>query len=307
MKSRMDKYSNSFYKENRTDKNKYLYKEVEDINMSIPRTYSNSKVIDEVNKEIDIDKIKRYIEKMNSNETEKRTKINDIQIEEKDLEEDVEEKDYDLNSVLERARSQRQTNYEQDRSRKVNYSYEDIYEKIKKYNTPASKEENDDELNTNERTLVNLINTIQMTKNDTDLFEDLKGSEDTQLLGTINEVSQDLDFQDAIKREVTSSSFSMSLTNDLNETKENNVVEEIDEVKEEKEDTKEITSTSSFYTTSDIFDKKDFDDKIHEYDDDDEDDEKMSGIKVFGIILAVILLVGILVVGANFIFKLGLF
>jgi len=68
MKSRMEKYSN-FETGNRTDRNRNLYKELNKADLSITRTYSNSRVIDEANKEIDIEKIKRYIEKMNDNGT----------------------------------------------------------------------------------------------------------------------------------------------------------------------------------------------------------------------------------------------
>ena len=79
------------------------------------------------------------------------------------------------------------------------------------------------------------------------------------------------------------------------------------EVEEEKQkDDDVIELTNSFYTTGDVFNKKDF-----ESDDEDEDenweDEKSSPLKTIGLIIAVIVLLAILVVVSNYVFKLGLF
>ena len=311
MKSRMDKYNNNLTTTNRTDRHKDLYKEAESINLAIPRTYSNSKVIDEVNKEIDIDKIKKYIEKMNSTEKEKRTRINDIELPDTNEEVVEEEKDYDLNSVLERARKQREVDYEQERSRKVNYSYEDILAKIQKYNNQKVEEEiKESDLNTNEKTLVNLINTIQMNKQETDLFEDLKGNENTQLLGTIDEMASDESFKDEVKKEITrSTGFSMSFKDGFgNTTLTRTETVELEQTMptEELEKSKELSTTNSFYTDSDMFDKRDFNVEIGEDDEDDEDD-KVSPLLIVGIVIAVIILVTVLVVLANYVFELGLF
>lgn len=311
MKSRMDRYSNNLTTNNRTDKNKELYKEVEHINLNIPRTYSNSKVIDEFNKSIDIDKIKRYIEKMNSPEKETRTRINDIEIDSSKYETVEEEKEYDLNSVLEKARKQREVDYEQERSRKINYSYEDILEKIQRFNNKEQKEEKiiDEELNTNERTLVSLINTLQMK--DDELFEDLKGNDNTQVLGSIEEMANDESFKEELKKEITrSTGFSMSFSDGFGEstiTKTETTTVETTLPEINLDNSQELTKTNSFYTTSDIFDKSDFNEEIGEDNEDDEDNEKTSPWLITGIVIAVITLVAILVVLANYIFELGLF
>lgn len=306
MKSRMEKYNN-LGTGNRTDRNKNLYKELNKTDLSITRTYSNSRVIDEANKEIDIEKIKRYIEKMNDGGTVSRTRIDDIEITTTMISEEEPEKDYDLNSVLEKARSKREIDYEQERSRKVNYSYDDILSQIEKYNKETLIEENDEELNTEEQTLVNLINTISMNKKEAeeaDLFEDLKGSENTQVLGNINEMSEDESFKGEIKKQLNTD-FSMSFSNNLEDvTKE--LMEIREQVNEVLENTKELSKTSnSFYTTSDVFSAKDFQENLS--DDEDDEDEKVSPIKVVGIAIIAILLIVILVVIANFVFELGLF
>lgn len=306
MKSRMEKYNN-LGTGNRTDRNKNLYKELNKTDLSITRTYSNSRVIDEANKEIDIEKIKRYIEKMNDGGTVSRTRIDDIEITTTMISEEEPEKDYDLNSVLEKARSKREIDYEQERSRKVNYSYDDILSQIEKYNKETLIEEDDEELNTEEQTLVNLINTISMNKKEAeeaDLFEDLKGSENTQVLGNINEMSEDESFKGEIKKQLNTD-FSMSFSNNLEDvTKE--LMEIREQVNEVLENTKELSKTSnSFYTTSDVFSAKDFQENLS--DDEEDEDEKVSPIKVVGIAMIAILLIVILVVIANFVFELGLF
>lgn len=306
MKSRMEKYNN-LGTGNRTDRNKNLYKELNKTDLSITRTYSNSRVIDEANKEIDIEKIKRYIEKMNDGGTVSRTRIDDIEITTTMISEEEPEKDYDLNSVLEKARSKREIDYEQERSRKVNYSYDDILSQIEKYNKETLIEEDDEELNTEEQTLVNLINTISMNKKEAeeaDLFEDLKGSENTQVLGNINEMSEDESFKGEIKKQLNTD-FSMSFSNNLEDvTKE--LMEIREQVNEVLENTKELSKTSnSFYTTSDVFSAKDFQENLS--DDEEDEDEKVSPIKVVGIAIIAILLIVILVVIANFVFELGLF
>lgn len=306
MKSRMEKYNN-LGTGNRTDRNKNLYKELNKTDLSITRTYSNSRVIDEANKEIDIEKIKRYIEKMNDGGTVSRTRIDDIEITTTMISEEEPEKDYDLNSVLEKARSKREIDYEQERSRKVNYSYDDILSQIEKYNKETLIEEDDEELNTEEQTLVNLINTISMNKKEAeeaDLFEDLKGSENTQVLGNINEMSEDESFKGEIKKQLNTD-FSMSFSNNLEDvTKE--LMEIREQVNEVLENTKELSKTSnSFYTTSDVFSAKDFQENLS--DEEDDEDEKVSPIKVVGIAIIAILLIVILVVIANFVFELGLF
>lgn len=306
MKSRMEKYNN-LGTGNRTDRNKNLYKELNKTDLSITRTYSNSRVIDEANKEIDIEKIKRYIEKMNDGGTVSRTRIDDIEITTTMISEEEPEKDYDLNSVLEKARSKREIDYEQERSRKVNYSYDDILSQIEKYNKETLIEEDDEELNTEEQTLVNLINTISMNKKEAeeaDLFEDLKGSENTQVLGNINEMSEDEAFKGEIKKQLNTD-FSMSFSNNLEDvTKE--LMEIREQVNEVLENTKELSKTSnSFYTTSDVFSAKDFQENLS--DDEDDEEEKVSPIKVVGIAIIAILLIVILVVIANFVFELGLF
>ena len=317
METRMEKYNSSKVNGNRTERNRELYKEVNKADLEVSRSYDNSKVIDETNNSIDIDKIKRYIEKMNENTTViKRTKINDIETpnyEEKQVEEI---KDYDLNSVLEKARSKREIDYGKERSKKVNIRYEELLQKLEEFNERHGiKEQEEDEiLNTGERRIIDLFNTVKYNKEEADLFDDLKASENTQVLGNINDIDDDLGFKDEIKKQINNTGFTMTYTkietSPLTEEDKKALLEgsiKLPEVEEEKQkDDDVIELTNSFYTTGDVFNKKDF-----ESDDEDEDenweDEKSSPLKTIGLIIAVIVLLAILVVVSNYVFKLGLF
>ena len=124
METRMEKYNSSRLNTNRTEKNRELYKEVNKTDLEVSRVYSNSKVIGGSNNEIDIEKIKRYIEKMNDNTTVRRTKINEIATPDYEVKEETETKEYDINAILEKARSKREVDYSQERSKKVNGRYE---------------------------------------------------------------------------------------------------------------------------------------------------------------------------------------
>lgn len=327
MKTRMEKYRDTRVSGNRTERNKELYKEVNKADLEITKSYSNTRVIDEANTEIDIDKIKRYIEKMNDNTTSiSRTKINDIETPNYETPMEEVKKDYDINSVLEKARSKREVDYGEERSKKVNIKYEELLAKIEKFNKdhgPKEDMDEDDSLNTNEKKIVDLFNTIKINKEEASLFDDLKATENTQVLGNIEDMADDESFKDEIKKQlsetdsmvyepITSTVFTLT-ESDKEELLKDQIKEELEKVEELKEDTKEVTVdtniinvTNSFYTTGDVFNKKDF---VNEEDNEDEewDDYKSSPAKTIGLVIAVIVLLAILVVVINYVFKLGLF
>lgn len=310
MNSRMEKYNVNTTDFNRSQRNKELYREASKVDLSQLRTYSNSKVIDRANKEIDIDKIRRYIEKLNSDDSVKeRKKINEIEYAEEEGTIKEEEKDYDINSVLEKARSKREFDYDEVRSKKPNTSSYEILQSIIKNNKEQTEEEKET-YNTGEQTLINLINTISVNKKEADLFEDLKGSDNTELLTKIEDVDSDESFKEKIKSQIDSNTFEYHTnTNDLNKT--------MDDVKEELQKTKEMTndveyktnefgSTESFYTTKNSFTKKDFGEEKEDggiY----EEKSKNSVGKFLFITLIILIIIGILIVISNYVFDLGLF
>jgi len=243
MNSRVEKYR---YEEETTEvpsrvaKNQALYNDFSISDFSKLKPNDNIKVIETGSNKIDLDKIKKYIESNNELEVQSRSvvvkeDINDLP--QKNVFE--EEKIYDINSVLELAKEKKESYYEDEKHKKLRDTQYDILSKIKLYNEdePEEKEEKI-ELNTDEKTLVDLINTV--TKKKEDLLDELKkGSENTIVTAPIKEETNDEIVTSAIKETQT---------------------------KEDKLDLKEINETNnemkafdkSFYTNSMSFSKEDF-------------------------------------------------
>lgn len=176
MNSRMDRYEdeNFYNQESRTDKNQRLYNEINNQELSRVKTTRNYKVIEEHPKEIDIEKIKKYISSLNEEpEERKKIVINDpVNIKE----EPEEPKIYDINSIIEEAKSKKESLYEEDKYKKLHGNEYEILKKLDNYNQKLEKEE--EEFNTNERTLIDLINTVTMKKEEnSDLLSELTTSD----------------------------------------------------------------------------------------------------------------------------------
>ena len=297
----MEKYDNDYSNMSRTKKNQSIYNSTDIGELSRFKANTNVSVISDAGKEIDINKIRNYLKAHNEEESEVKRRVSlELPEEEPEVVERKEEKDYDINAVLERARGKREVDYEENRHRKINNSQAqiDILKSIRIKEEEASEEDPDitgpiDELNTDEKTIVELIQDIQKNGGSKkDLFEDLMGDEDDgtvvmgmadkekELRDTLLSITQDL--EDAI---IPDSDF----TQEINEEKENiknKESEETEEKEEEKEieekksdkleepldetiETKELDQTTSavpkidtidksFYTNSMTFNKSDF-------------------------------------------------
>ena len=212
----MERYENSGLGNlSRTKRNQDIYNSTDMSELSRIKTNTNVSVISDAPKEIDIEKIKKYLNALNEEEEQKRKKISlDIPEPEEKIVERQEQKNYDINSVLEQAREKKETNYEEERHRKLNNTGYDILKNIK---IKEEQEEKDklmdtdeftspiDELNTQEKTIVNLIQDIQNGKSvnngtkenvkedsTTDLFKELMGdNENTIVMPPINENESD--------------------------------------------------------------------------------------------------------------------
>lgn len=237
-------------------------------------------------------------------------KLNEIKENIKPEEVSFETKDYDINSVLEKARNKREVNYDDLRSQKLNDSFEEVLKKIEKYNKKYKKEEEKEDFNTEEQTLINLINTISINKNEDELFNNLKGSENTQLIEGIGNIINDENFKEEIKAQIDNPFDYHTITNDLDKT--------IDDVKEELSKTKEMskieydtsTKNNTFYTTQSAFKETDFnqdEDLENECDSRYEDDENISKTKTVCIIISTIIIIAIGIFIVNYVFDLGLF
>lgn len=275
----MEKYeNNSLESMSRTRRNQDIYNVSDMSELSRIKTNTNVSVIADASKEIDIEKIKKYIENMNDDSAEHKKRIS-IELPEEQKEEAKEkvEKDYDINSVLERARGKRETDYELERHRKLNSNGYDILKsiQIKEESIDEDKTAPIDELNTQEKTIVELIQNIQNNntqgtngtkKEETeDLFGELMGkSENTVVMAPI-------DNEDANKENIKEAL--LSITKDLDTIKDSlnddtqakitNEAEMNDEsnqqnLEKNSQEQDNIVADKSFYTNSLSFNKTDF-------------------------------------------------
>lgn len=276
MSSRMEKYENSSLNNmSRTKRNQDIYNVTDMNELSRIKTNTNVSIISDASKEIDIEKIKKYIENMNENEEEHKKRISiELPEEKEEVQQEKVEKDYDINSVLERARDSRETDYELERHRKLNSNGYDILKSIKIKETDEDKTEPIDELNTQEKTIVELIQNIQ-NKNDSkpksikedteDLFGELMGkNENTIVMAPIEDDEKNkenikealLDITKELEKieEPVNHTNSLSLKNEDNEKYD----EEDSESVEYQEKTDSVVADKSFYTNSLSFNKTDF-------------------------------------------------
>ena len=321
----MERYENSQLGNlSRTKRNQDIYNSTDMSDLSRIKTNNNVSVISDAPKEIDIEKIKKYLNSLNNEEEQKRKKISlDIPEPEEKIIERQEQRTYDINSVLEQAREKKETNYEEERHRKLNNTGYDILKNIR---IREEQEEKDklseteeftspiDELNTQEKTIVNLIKDIQngtstkeetqtntVKDNTTDLFKELMGdNENTIVMAPIDEnETNESNIKDVLldmTRELDSiKEPANDLTQDLilekekikqqSQLKSSNHENESDE--EEEPDAPKISSIDkSFYTNSISFNKTDFEG----FEDLEKSEKKSSILAKIGIVLIILIL-----------------
>lgn len=271
----------------RVAKNRNLYDEMKNTDLDNFDITSNAKVIGDNNSQIDIDKIKEILEK-NYQAPQRRSLKMDIPEDEEYVMEKTRE--YDINSILEAARQEKEVDYEEERLKKVRDTQYDI---LKNLELEASEKETTKK---NKEELLELINTINLNEvqnkakermeedseeeeteteelNPLNILSDLKGDENTVVAGAkeFNEEMASLEEEKAKKEK-----------------------EEISEAIDEDVD-------ESFYTNSMSFSKKDFADF-------DDIDEGGSGIfvKILIVFLVLAIIAGI-VLFLNEFLNLGLF
>lgn len=265
MKSRMEKYyDNHELTKSRLNKNEDLYKEINTMDLEKFNPTSNAKVIGDNDNIIDVDKIKSLLEK-NYKTTPKRKSITIDNTYEDDI--DLEQtKEYDINEVLERAREEKEIDYNKDRLKKLRDTQFNILNSLE-LNEQLKKEEEDSIKNAKEEELMSLINTItskELAKtckmDPLDLLSDLKGDDNTKVLSGI---------EDEVKNEETQNM-----------------------IKSEKEKLE-----NSFYNTTNAFTQSDFDDF-----NDLKDDLKTTKIiiRVLIVLIALAFIVGVVVFLNNF-------
>lgn len=231
MSSRMDKYyENNELMESRTKRNERLYQEIsqndlEDINLS-----SNAHVIGDNENNIDINKIKELLEKKYYEAPKKSNVLQMPADSSMDMIEDETTKEYDINAILEKARSDKEVDYERERLKKIHDTQYDILKSL-----DVEKESSENKVTSDKENLMQLIHTItekEMTRelNPLDILTDLKGNENTVVLDGISKDIKSQDLKNTVKEEVkkevdksfytNSLSFTQSDFDDFNDLKE---------------------------------------------------------------------------------------
>lgn len=263
----------------RVAKNSSLYEQMKNTELDTFDIASNAKVIGDNNSQMDIDKIKEILEKNYQTTPQRRSLKMDIPEDEEYVMEKTRE--YDINSILEAARQEKEVDYEEERLKKVRDTQYDI---LKNLELEAEEKETSKK---NKEELLELINTINLNEvqnktkeimdseteelNPLNILSDLKGDENTVVAGA-------KEFNDE-----------MASLEEKKETEKEEVNKALDEDIDE-----------SFYTNSMSFSKKDFADF------DDVEEKSSIFVKIIIVILVILIIAGI-VLFLNEFLNLGLF
>lgn len=263
METRIDKYNES-RSMSRVAKNSDLYKEINDSALDNFSVRSNATVIGNQEKEIDVEQIKKILDKR-YNSAPKRKSIR-IEPQEEVSRISVDDtKEYDLTKVLEKAKDEKVETYEEIRAKKLRNTQYDILNNL----NLDVKEDTEEKKIDPEENLMNLINTItineakkQESKNDDvdplDILTDLKGEDDTQVYDSVTTVTKITEIKEKEKEKIDNN-------------KDNNI-------------------DNSFYTDN-LFKKKDFEEDSNDF----VDEDKLSiGIKILIALVIIVFVVGLI-------------
>lgn len=234
MQTRMEKYYEEEKLNLRENKNRNLYRNISEVEVEDYELESNATVIDSDARNIDVEQIKKILDNKYNKEPKRRSII----VEEKEEDPIIsldETREYDINAILERARSEKEDNYESERFKKLRDTQYDILSGLD-LDSPEEKEEVE---NKELMTLINTITAREMSNdikkavneiskpkeeeeiNPLDILTDLKGSDDTLIVGgisadsdSINETNPVMSLAEAekIKPQVETRDLSNTLT-----------------------------------------------------------------------------------------------
>lgn len=337
MNSRMERYNSNYEDDNtalnetpsRVQRNNNLYQDIRTSDLSRVRSDDNVRVIDNAGKTIDIDKIRRYVNEINEQPRSNRRSVfvptqEDVRREDNNSK----PKDYDLNSVLEKAKQSREIDYDRERYKKLRDTQYDILNKLDTYQVKDEIEDDLltlDDFNTEEKTVIDLINTVTIHNGDVNLLEELMGGDGDETTLPIKEELEIDGFKKDVKDNTvdygntTVSNLLESISNDPEiansplistkpikkldnvQTKTLNDFNKTQELVNLKE--KDVKVDNSFYTSSMSFSKEDF-----EGFDELEKSVKKNGIltTVIVVFMVVVIIVSLVVI-LNYVLKLGLF
>ena len=251
MKTRVNKYYDDTpsFAPRRTAKNNELYEEIKKSEIENFDIGSNAKVIGNNEAQIDINKLKDILEK-NYQEVPKRRSLK-LDIPEEEEIEMEKTKEYDINAILEKAREEKEVDYQRERLKKVRDTQYDILKNLEvEQEEPKSKA-------ADERTkeeLLDLIQTINLNETQNKTIKAL-AEEEKEEIELDEDTDTELDPLDILNDlrgdENTVVAGAKEFENELKEAQERKEKEEIAEALDEDVD-------DSFYTSSMSFNKNDF-------------------------------------------------
>ena len=251
MKTRINKYYDDTpsFAPRRTAKNNELYEEIKKSEIENFDIGSNAKVIGNNEAQIDINKLKDILEK-NYQEVPKRRSLK-LDIPEEEEIEMEKTKEYDINAILEKAREEKEVDYQRERLKKVRDTQYDILKNLEvEQEEPKSKAA--DERTTEE--LIALIQTINLNETKNKRIKAL-AEEEKEEIELDEDTDTELDPLDILNDlrgdENTVVAGAKEFENELKEAQEKKEKEEIAEALDEDVD-------DSFYTSSMSFNKNDF-------------------------------------------------
>ena len=275
MATRMQKYYEDVEQvHSRTEKNKELYKEIAKSEINKFELSSNATVLSDAKNNIDIEKIKKILD-TKYNEVPKRRSIRLDKEEDKKITNIEDTKEYDINAILEKAKEEKETNYEQDRLKKLRDTQFNILNQL---NLEDGKKE--DEEKPSQDDLMELINTITAKE----LENQKKG--DLDPLDILTDLKGEGEVTSPIERDV--------------------VGDNIDDSYKKSDDVESKTSgdiDKSFFTTTSSFTESDFDD----FNDLKAEVNSHKTIITIVVVVLMIIIVGAVVIGLNYFLDLGLF
>ena len=282
MKTRINKYYDETpsFAPRRTAKNNELYEEIKQSEIENFDIGSNAKVIGNNESQIDINKLKDILEK-NYQEVPKRRslKLDVLEEEEPEIEKT---KEYDINAILERAREEKEVDYQRERLKKVRDTQYDILKNLE-VDAPERKGKAADEKTKEE--LLDLIQTINLNETQSKAIKNVSEELDKE---EEKEEEEDLDPLDILNDlrgdENTVVAGAKEFDKALEEEKAKQEEEEIHEALDEDID-------DSFYTSSMSFRKNDFAD----FDDIEESKASKILIRILIVVVFLAIIAGIVI------------
>lgn len=238
MESRANKYNEDCLM-SRTKKNENLYENVNDTEIDSFDINSNTTILGNNNSTIDIDKLRDMLDKKYREEPHNRAILDNNEDGPKQEINLDETREYDINTILDKAKENKESDYEVERLKKLRNTQVDILNSLDINNNNVNDNGdigNEKAISNGEsQKLLDLINTINITEatqqvgklDPLDLLSDLKGNdENTVVMGANdNDLSQtetDIKGNDQIDKSfyTTSNMFTQSDFDDFNDLKE---------------------------------------------------------------------------------------